>query len=233
MRGYLKDHRLTSLIQIPLVFSCPRNIQLAPPILPALGADDEGVLRYALVDPVTGAESPGEPLSPDDLAWVQRWWPEGTRVELGAPRDTAWAEAVGSVLVGAALTVDYGHILGARPLVGTLTGFFAGRGAPTIPDGSADLTAHVAMDAARAAGEAVSGQSALLLTQRDALTRLGVDGTRPPIDLAHRDPQGYIRGLSGATQAAELTDPAGLGGHYWIVQPVGLPLEALPLGWAD
>jgi len=196
-------------------------------------ADGDGALRYALVDRDSGEESPGEPLTPADAAWVQRWWPGGTRVELGGPRDAAWAEAVGSLLGGVAVTVDYGHLRDRRPVAGTLTGFFAGRSAPTIPNGAADITAHVAIDATRAAGEAVGGQGALLLTQREALTRLGVDGSRPPIDLAHRDPQAYIRGLSGATQAAELTDPDGLGGHFWIVQPVGLPLEVLPFGWAD
>jgi SAM-dependent MidA family methyltransferase len=196
-------------------------------------ADSDGVMRYTLVDPETGAESPGEPLSPADQAWLERWWPGGTRVELGGPRDAAWTEAVGCLLAGTAVTVDYGHLRSSRPAAGTLTGFFAGHSAPTIPDGSADITAHVAIDAICAAGAAASGQGALLLTQQEALTRLGVDGSRPPIDLAHRDPQAYIRGLSGATQAAELTDPSGLGGHFWIVQPVGLPLAALPFGWAD
>ena len=32
------------------------------------------------------------------------------------------------------------------------------------------------------------------------------------------------------TALAELMNAGGLGGHYWIVQPVGLPLEALPAG---
>jgi hypothetical protein len=53
------------------------------------------------------------------------------------------------------------------------------------------------------------------------LRRLGVDGRRPPLELAPSDPGGYVRALAAASQAAELTDPAGLGGHYWVAQPVG------------
>jgi SAM-dependent MidA family methyltransferase len=222
-------------------------------------AGKDFVLRYTLVDPLTGKESAGEPLTEADLAWARQWWPAlgwrstdamapdaaglpdaagsdagwpvGFRVELGIPRDTAWAEAVGTLQAGLAVTVDYGHVRVTRPLGGSLTGYFAGRMTPAIPDGTADITAHVAVDSAATAGEAVAGEPALLLTQREALARLGVQGSRPPLDLAHRDPQAYIRGLSGATQAMELTDPRGLGGHYWIVQPVGLPLEAFPVGW--
>jgi SAM-dependent MidA family methyltransferase len=218
-------------------------------------AGDDGVLRYTLVDPSTGEESAGDALSEGDLAWARNWWPgpgwqstdaaipspgaawpdaiwpAGFRVELGPPRDAAWAEAVRTVAQGLAVTVDYGHVRVTRPIGGSLTGFFAGRSAAAIPDGSADITAHVAVDATLVAGEVAAGQPGLLLTQREALTRLGVNGSRPPLDLAHRDPQAYIRGLSGATQAMELTDPSGLGGHYWIVQPVGLAPAALPLGW--
>ncbi len=192
-------------------------------------AGPEGDLRYVLVDPETGAEHVGQGLDPADQAWVQAWWPDrGARVELGRSRDGAWVAAVDTLAAGIALTVDYGHIRSERPFGGTLTGFYAGRGVPTVLDGSANVTAHVAIDAVCAAGVVATGQDAVLLTQRDALARLGLDGSRPPLDLARRDPQAYIRGLSGATQAVELTDPAGLGGHYWVVQPVGVPLDALP-----
>ncbi len=204
-------------------------------------AGDNGALYYALVDPVDGVESRGEPLSERDLGWASTWWlPDsangwspGCRIEIGVTRDDAWAQAVTALHAGVAIAVDYGHTSTTRPDGGTLTGFYAGRSAPAIPDGSRDVTAHVAIDAARAAGEVAAGQPGLLLTQREALARLGVNGARPSLDLAHRDPGAYIRGLSGAAQAVELTDPAGLGAHYWIVQPVGLPLEALPPGLTD
>jgi SAM-dependent MidA family methyltransferase len=197
------------------------------------GAD--GVLRYRLVDPATGDESAGQPISDADTVWARRWWPAsgsgwspGLRVELGGPRDLAWARAVAAIDRGVALTVDYGHSRMDRPRTGTLTGFQAGRQVRPVPDGHSDLTAHVAIDAVRAAGETVAGQPAVLMTQRRALTALGIDGARPPVALASTDPEAYVRGLSSASQAAELTDRAGLGGHYWLVQPVGVPASALP-----
>lgn len=185
--------------------------------------DDAGAVRYLLVDPATGQEAPGEPVTGPDADWLARWWPltvPGTRAEIGRPRDAAWAAAVAAVRAGAALGVDYGHLAGGRPPLGTLTGFRAGREVPPVPDGGCDLTAHVALDAAR---DAPGRPGAVLVRQRAALRALGVTGARPPLALAHRDPAGYLHRLAAASAAAELTDPAGLGGHYWLLQPVGLP----------
>jgi len=197
--------------------------------------DDAGSLRYVLVEPATGHEVVGGHVAEADAAWATRWWSEtpwkeGTRVELGGPRDEAWASAVASLGRGVALTVDYGHMWYDRPPAGTLTGFRAGRATLPVLDGSCDITAHVAVDAVCAAGEAVAGQAAALITQRQALQGLGVDSTRPPLVLANRDPAGYVRALSAATQAAELMDTDGLGGHYWVLQPVGIDPEGLPEG---
>jgi SAM-dependent MidA family methyltransferase len=128
-----------------------------------------------------------------------------------------------------ALTIDYGHFAGRRPPLGTLTGFRNGREVTPVPDGTRDLTAHVAMDSVAAAGARVAGQSASLATQRDALKSLGVGGSRPPLGLASTDPLRYLRQLSTAGAAAELTDPSGLGGHLWLAQPVDLQLD-LPWG---
>lgn len=177
--------------------------------------DPYGVVRYVLVDPGSGEEAPGEPVTGADADWLARWWPltvPGSRAEIGRPRDEAWAAASRSLVRGAALAVDYGHLAGARPPLGTLTGFRDGREVPPVPDGSCDLTAHVAVDAL---GSPVS------MTQREALRALGVSGQRPPRELAERDPGGYLRRLASAGAAAELTDPAGLGGHYWLLHPVG------------
>ncbi len=155
------------------------------------------------------------PLEPADAAWLGAWWPldglpEGARAELGGPRDAAWAAAVGGVTRGLALAVDYGHLRGARPLFGTLTGFRDGKETTAVPDGSCDLTVSVALDSL--------GVHHLLLRQRDALRLLGVHGGRPPIALASTDPSGYVRALARAGEAAELTDPTGLGGHHWVMQ---------------
>jgi SAM-dependent MidA family methyltransferase len=86
----------------------------------------------------------------------------------------------------------------------------------------------VAVDACAAAGEAAGASSTRLLTQRSALAALGVRGRRPDVQLAHTDPAAYARALGVQSQAAELMDPHGLGGFWWLVQAVGLAVEALP-----
>ncbi|MDH6116738.1 SAM-dependent methyltransferase [Kitasatospora sp. GAS204B] len=195
--------------------------------------DEAGVLRYVEVS-TTGEERLGAPLTGADAAWAQEWWPageqaEGERVELGGPRDEAWAAAVGALERGLAVAVDYAHRTSDRPTFGTLTGFRDGREVPPVPDGSCDLTAHVALDSV-----AVPGIHSLWTTQRAALRALGVDGTRPPLALATEDPAGYLRALAAAGEAAELTASAGLGGFGWLLQAVRMPVprsfQGLP-GW--
>ncbi|NES31373.1 hypothetical protein GCE86_23920 [Micromonospora terminaliae] len=146
--------------------------------------------------------------------------PTGARAEIGRTRDDAWAEAVGHLDRGLALAVDYGHLRGGRPVGGTLTGYRGGRQVAPVPDGSCDVTAHVAMDSVASAGERVARCAYTLVSQREALRALGADGGRPPLSLASRDPAGYVRALAAASAVAELTDPAGLGGHWWLLQPV-------------
>ena len=246
--------------------------------------DENGRLRRLLVDPATGAETPGGGLDADETQWLARWWPgaigdaakregdavrstehdcdaaksrrrrdgadtapgerqrraagtgttrsdrpaggepasgeraSGERAEIGWPRDRAWADAVSRIRRGAALAVDYGHLRDERPAFGTLTGFVGGRQVPPIPDGSRDITAHVAIDAVAAA----AGAPYRLVRQRTALRTLGIDGSRPPLDQAHTDPMGYLRALSAAGAAAELIDPAGLGGHWWLLHGIGI-----------
>jgi hypothetical protein len=121
------------------------------------------------------------------------------------------------------VTVEYGHLRDARPRFGTVTGFRHGRQVPPVPDGSCDLTAHVAIDSAALAGaRAAGGAPYNLVSQRQALRALGIDGARPPLSLASKDPAGYLRALASASQAAELTGVEGLGGHWWLLQPVGI-----------
>jgi SAM-dependent MidA family methyltransferase len=183
--------------------------------------DPDGVARYVEVDPGSGEETLGEVVAAEDAEWLDRWWPlasapPGSRAEVGRARDEAWAAAVSTVERGLALCVDYGHVATGRPPFGTLTGFRGGRQVPPVPDGSCDITAHVAMD---------SLGPGVLLNQREALRALGVDGARPQLALASTDPAGYVRALAAASAAAELTDPAGLGGHYWLLQPRHLPRD--------
>jgi SAM-dependent MidA family methyltransferase len=189
----------------------------------------DGVARYVLVGP-DGTEEPGGPVGAEDARWLARWWPgagpagparparPGERAEIGRPRDEAWAAAVASLERGLAVAVDYAHVREARPPFGTLTGFRDGREVPPVPDGSCDLTAHVALDACALPG-------AVLTAQREALARLGVSGRRPPLSLASTDPAAYVRALSAAGEGAELTARGGLGDFGWLMQPVGIDLD--------
>jgi SAM-dependent MidA family methyltransferase len=141
---------------------------------------------------------------------------EGLRAEIGHPRDAAWASAVATLDRGLAVAVDYAHTAAARPPFGTLTGYRAGRETPPVPDGTCDLTAHVALDACALPG-------ARTVRQRTALHALGVSGVRPPLSLAATDPAAYVRALADAGEAGELTARGGLGDFVWLLQPVGIP----------
>lgn len=193
--------------------------------VPVAETDAEGVERYVLVRAADGAERLGEAVSGADARWLRRWWPSagpGSRAEIGRPRDEAWAETVATLSAGLAVAVDYAHLREERPPFGTLTGFRAGREVRPVPDGSCDLTSHVALDACAAAG----GPGAEILTQREALRGLGVSGERPPLSLASGDPAGYVRALASAGQAAELTARGGLGDFGWLTQRVGRAASA-------
>lgn len=171
--------------------------------------DDTGVVRLVEVETDTGRENLGQPV---ESAWLDRWWPlgeVGSRAEIGEPRDEAWADAVGRVH-GVALAVDYGHMIDARPPFGSLASFAGGQEVDVVPDGSRDVTAHVAVDAVAAR------VGATLERQRDALDPLGVDGTRPPLELATTDPQAYLTALARASESAELRAKGGWGDFWWL-----------------
>lgn len=175
-----------------------------------------------------GTERLGPEPDRSQQAWLECWWPGwddrelGARAELGLMRDAAWADALGSLAAGVAVAVDYAHTAENRPPFGSLTGYARGREVPPVPDGSCDLTAHVALDACAAAASATAHWTRIL-DQRTALRRLGVSGKRPELAMAGTDPRGYIRALSQAGEAAELTDPAGLGRFGWLLQGVDMP----------
>jgi SAM-dependent MidA family methyltransferase len=134
---------------------------------------------------------------------------------VGASRDLAWAAAVARVRRGLAVAVDYGHtVADRRP---TLTGYRSGRQVPPLPDGSCDITAHVALDSCAAATGSV------LVRQHDALRSLGITAALPEAG----DPA-YPSSLERASQARELLDPDGLGGFGWLLRPVDVTL-----GWMD
>ncbi|MFJ5999534.1 SAM-dependent methyltransferase [Streptomyces sp. NPDC092370] len=215
------DHRIEWLAEPPrgtsgLLFA---NEWLDNVPVEVAEVDAAGVARLVLVRE-DGTERLGEPVDGPAARWLERWWPlpgeEGLRAEIGLPRDEAWAAAVATVGRGLAVAVDYAHTTGTRPPFGTLTGFRGGRETTPVPDGSCDLTAHVALDACALPGGRV-------LPQHEALRALGVTGARPPLTLASTDPAAYVRALASAGEAAELTAAGGLGDFGWLVQPVAIP----------
>ncbi|MFL6287159.1 MAG: SAM-dependent methyltransferase [Actinomycetes bacterium] len=189
-----------------------------------------GRARIVLVD-ARGEESAGPPAGASQLTWLDAWWPltgDGDRAELGGERDNCWAGVVDSLTRGLALAVDYGHLreerLAGQYRLGTLAGYREGHQVLPVPDGTRDITAHVAMDACAAVGIAAGAQHSELLTQRDALRRLGVNGSLPDRGLAHSDPAEYVRQLSEVSSATELMDPASLGSFWWLLQSKGMPI---------
>ncbi|MET0711784.1 MAG: SAM-dependent methyltransferase, partial [Jiangellaceae bacterium] len=191
--------------------------------------DQTGMPCLVHVEPETGAERLGNPPGPDDESWLARWWPleeaePGARAEIGRERDSAWADAVRRVRRGVLVAIDYWHRRGDRPPTGTLAAYRAGRMVPPVPDGSCDITAHVALDSCASAGDEAGATATLLTTQRQALRALGVDASLPPRTLALDDSRAYLAALSQTTQAVELLDPAGLGAFGWLVQTVNRPL---------
>lgn len=127
--------------------------------------DDELQPRLVLVDSVTGDEEIGPPLSDpacarfvaDPIAsaeWLAAWWPPTrplARREIGLTRDRMWLRLRQVLKSGIAVAIDYGHRYEDRHRGvwdgGTLKGFAAGRPRSPRPDGSCNITAHVALDA--------------------------------------------------------------------------------------
>jgi SAM-dependent MidA family methyltransferase len=191
--------------------------------LDVVEVDARGVARLVLVDVASGEERLGDPVSGADEAWLRRWWPldsapPGARAEIGRPRDEAWASVVRRVRTGVLVAVDYGHRADERPLEGTLTGYRGGQVVPPVPDTSCDVTAHVAIDAVAAAGEAAGAERTTLARQGEALRGLGLDPRRPPLAMARTDPAGYLTALARASEQSELVAPGGLGDFWWLQQ---------------
>lgn len=93
--------------------------------------------------------------------WLDRWWPSGrpfARCEPGTTRDALWARLTSRMNSGYALAFDYGHLLPTRLAGdwdgGTIVGYRGGHVVTPAPDGSCNLTAHVAIDAVAAAAVA-------------------------------------------------------------------------------
>lgn len=129
--------------------------------------DEDTSPRIVLVDPATGAEDLGPHLddpaaaallgsirAAEVRAWLDAWWPPtrpGARREVGITRQRVWSALTRSVHAGCAVAIDYAHTHADRIAGvwdgGTLKGFSGGRPHRAVPDGSVNITAHVALDA--------------------------------------------------------------------------------------
>lgn len=194
--------------------------------------DPSGGWRQVEVERTTGRERLGEPATAEQLAWLARWWPAGevgSRAEVGSSRDAAWASLVARCERSLLVAVDYSHARESRPAGGTLAAYGGGRAVAPVPDGSCDVTAHVALDAVAHAGASAGATTTVLTTQRDALRELGISAGRPDPSSAGDDPAAYLLALQHSGQAAELLDAGGLGGFGWLLQQRG-DLAGEPLG---
>lgn len=180
----------------------------------------DGTLREVLVDPGDGTETLGAAVCEADLNWCRRFWPSavegdaapGDRVEVGRQRDDAWSHLLDRMDGSTAIAVDYGHTAGHRPRTGTFTAYRKGVTVRPVADGSCDLTAHVAVDSLR---------HDELLTQREALRRVGVTGQLPDHALARSEPAAYLAALTRSGAAASLLARGGLGDFAWVVAGPG------------
>jgi SAM-dependent MidA family methyltransferase len=178
--------------------------------------DLDGRIRTVEVDRLTGAQRLGAELGPEQHEWLDTWWPltrPGQRAEVGLDRDRFWTRICATNPAAVVVCVDYGHRRGDRPFGGSLSAYRGGVQTPLCFDGLHDITAHLAIDSIAAAAGGV------IRRQRDVLRELGVDGARPPIEQARRDPAGYVQALSRSTADAELTASGGLGDYYWVLRP--------------
>lgn len=188
---------------------------------PVLEIDDRGVPRVVLVaTPGTerpgterpGTERLGAEAGREDLEWCARWWPPrglptGARIEVGRTRDAAWAGLLGRMRGGLALAIDYGHTRATRPTYGTLVGYRDGRVVAPVPDGTCDLTAHVAVD---------SLAQVARTSQRVALADLGVTAVPPDLALATTNTPEYAAKLAVSATIGRLKERGGLGDFHWI-----------------
>jgi SAM-dependent MidA family methyltransferase len=158
-----------------------------------------------------GLEQPGPRLESEQLAWADRWWPGGDRAEIGLTRDRAWAELIKLVIKrgGCGLMIDYGHTAERRPVTGSLAAYRDGRALePVAGAAGVNLTAHVAVDAVRTAGETLGATTTFCHLQSEVVPELlQVDAHPAPlVDLGRR------------SQHSALSSEYVWGSHWWLLQ---------------
>ncbi|WP_186526213.1 SAM-dependent methyltransferase [Leekyejoonella antrihumi] len=150
-------------------------------------------------------------------AWCQEYsFPdphEGDRLEIGSPRDAAYAQLCSRVRQGLVVAVDYGYRSGMQPRHGTLTGYRDGLQCLPTPDGTCDITAHVCIDS-------LGADSAM--PQRELLDRLGAGMPAPPLTLASTDPPAYLQRLATRSAWSALRAAGGLGDFWWVIRTIDI-----------
>jgi hypothetical protein len=157
-----------------------------------------------------GSEQAGPRLSSEQLAWADRWWAGGDRAEIGITRDRAWVELINMIIKrgGCALMIDYSHTAARRPLSGSLAAYRDGRALEPVPGANVNLTAHVAIDAVRAAGEDAGATTAFCGLQSEMIPDLlqSESSSDPLVDLDRR------------SQLSVLNSQFVWGSHWWLLQ---------------
>ncbi len=173
--------------------------------------------REVVIDE-SGAEQVGPRLEGERLAWADRWWAEGGRAEIGLNRDHAWSALIAAVLRrgGCALMIDYGHLAVARPAHGSLAGYREGRAVDPVPGPRLNLTAHVAVDAVRAAGEQSGATTTHCCLQSEAIPLLRGRTEAGAVD--HGSDHDQLSDLSRRSEWAALTSQHVWGSHWWLLQ---------------
>lgn len=193
---------------------------------PVAERDEAGTWRLVEVRTVgadvgpeaAGTERLGPPVTGEDHRWLESHVPtDAVRAEVGRTRDDAYADLLARVDRGLVVAVDYGHTEQDRPRAGTVTAYRAGAQVPPTPDGSCDLTAHVAVDTLGADR---------LVRQRDVLRELLGPAALPPHELAGRDPSAYLAALASSTARTAITAHGGPGDFWWAMSSRG----GVPLG---
>jgi SAM-dependent MidA family methyltransferase len=176
-----------------------------------------GQVHYVHVDTSSGVESIGDVVADDENAeWLRHWWwPVSDRAEIGLNRDQAWSAICGLINRGRAVAIDYGHTRLQRERgefsQGTLRAYRSGNLVRPIPDGSCNITAHVALDSCAQAG----GGRWRISYQREALSGLSIPLPNP--QLASTDPMSYIQQFESHLRVQALRRSPGPGSMGWLV----------------
>ena len=174
--------------------------------------------RYLAVD-LAGDEVVDGPVEPSDARWLQRWAGDARladRVEIGRPRDEIAVALASHLTCGRLIIIDYATSADQRRRLhpdGTLTGYRNGHQCRPRPDGTMNLTAHVAIDSVV---EALSSVGHVRLgTVADAADRHLVEshGSSAGPDGGHGPP---VLPFAERMRWARVRDRGSWGGFAWL-----------------